>query len=481
MKPEEFRTFGYEVVDWIANYLETNRNLPVLPDVKPGALVDSLPASGPQAGEPMQDILRDFRDLIVPAITHWNHPRFFAYFAVSASAPGILAEMLSAALNVNGMVWKSAPASAELEQVTLSWLRQWMGLPDEFLGIIYDTASTSTMHAIAAARERADPQARSSGNSSGLTLYTSEQSHSSVEKGALTLGIGRENVRAIPVDAEFRMRADALEQSIARDLAAGKQPFCIVATVGTTSTSSIDPVPAIANIAHRYGLWLHVDAAYGGSAAVVPELRYVLDGAARAHSLVVNPHKWLFTPIDVSVLYTREPEILRRAFTLVPEFLKTAEDPRAVNFMDYGMQLGRRFRALKLWFVFRYFGRDGIGEIIRNHVKWAKDLAAIIAAHPSFEVAAPVPFSLICFRYRGSDQQNRDLLDRINLSGKAFLSHTVLNGRYVLRLAIGNIATTWEDLELVWELILKAASANAEWRRPSACASEGGLKPTPLD
>lgn len=461
MKPEEFRTFGYEVVDWITNYLETNRALPVLPNVKPGELVRALPASGPLAGEPLQDILRDFQDLIVPATTHWNHPRFFAYFAASASGPGILAEMLSAALNVNGMVWKSAPACAELEQVTLSWLRQWIGLPEEFFGIIYDTASTSTMHAIAAAREMTDPRSRSSGNVSGLTLYTSEQSHSSVEKGATTLGIGRESVRAIPVDSEFRMRPQSLQQSIDKDIAAGRKPFCVVATVGTTSTSSIDPVPAIADIAERHGLWLHVDAAYGGSAAVVLELQHVLDGAKRAHSLVVNPHKWLFTPIDVSVLYTRQPEILRRAFSLAPEYLKTADDSQAINFMDYGMQLGRRFRALKLWFVFRYFGRDGIAELIRNHVRWAKELATTIAAHPSFEVVAPVPLSLICFRYRGSDEQNRNLLDRINLSGEAFLSHTVLNGRFVLRLAIGNIATTWEDLEAVWKLILRTAAQDS--------------------
>ncbi len=454
MTPQEFRTFGYQVVDWIAYYLDTNRELPVLPDRQPGQLIDALPASAPDRGEPMDAILRDFRDLIVPAVTHWNHPSFFAYFATSASMPGILAETLCAALNVNGMLWKSAPAATELEQVTLSWLRQWLGLPDELFGIIYDTASTSTMHAIAAAREMADPEARRRGADGTLTLYTSAHSHSSVEKGAVTLGIGQRNVRAIPVDADFRMRPDALQQAIEADLTAGRKPFCVVATVGTTSTSSIDPVPAIADIAERYGLWLHVDAAYGGSAAVVPELRFVLDGADRAHSIVVNPHKWLFTPLDASVLYTREPETLRRAFSVVPEYLKTTEDPRAVNFMEYGMQLGRRFRALKLWFVFRHFGREGVASI-RNHVQWAQHLAATIQAHPSFEVCAPVPLSLICFRYRGTDQQNRQLLANINLSGRAFLSHTVLNDRFVLRLAIGNIATTWVDLEAVWNLILE--------------------------
>jgi aromatic-L-amino-acid decarboxylase len=347
MTPQQFRTFGYEVVDWIANYLETNRELPVLPNRQPGELIDSLPVSAPDRGESMDGILRDFRELILPAVTHWNHPRFFAYFAVSSSMPGILAEMLSAALNVNGMLWKSCPAATELEQVTLSWLRQWLGLPDEFFGIIYDTASISTMHAIAAAKHRADPEARRRGSDGTLTLYTSEQSHSSVEKGALTLGIGQENVRAIPVDREFRMRPEALQNAIERDIAAGKKPFCVVATVGTTSTSSIDPVAAIADVAERYGLWLHVDGAYGGSAAVVPELQSVLDGAARAHSIVVNPHKWLFTPIDVSVLYTREPDTLRQAFSLVPEYLKTAEDPRMVNFMDYGIQAMVRLPVLR--------------------------------------------------------------------------------------------------------------------------------------
>jgi aromatic-L-amino-acid decarboxylase len=455
---DEFRKFGYETVDWIADYLENNRALPVLPAVNPGDLIDLLPQSGPERGEPMETILEDFRRLIVPELTHWNHPRFFAYFAVSASKPGILAEMLAAALNVNGMLWKSAPAVTELEQVTLDWLRQWLGLPAGLFGIIYDTASISTMHAIAAAREMADPEVRRRGGVGDLVLYTSEQAHSSVEKGALALGVGRENVRKIPVDTAFRMLADDLRMAIQADRAAGKRPFCVVATVGTTSTSSIDPVPAIAGIAEEHGLWLHVDAAYGGPAAILPELRHILNGAERAHSIVVNPHKWLFTPIDISVLYTREPEILRRAFSLIPEYLKTAEDPRAVNYMDYGVQLGRRFRSLKLWFVLRYFGREGIAAAIRNHIEWARRLADLIERDPDFELAAPTPFSLVCFRYRGGDEENRRLLDAVNASGEAFLSHTVLNGRFVLRLAIGNLGTTWEDVAATWDLLKRKST-----------------------
>ena len=457
MNNEEFRSYAHQVVDWMADYLENIRDYPVLPDIQPGALVDQLPASAPEHGERMDAILKDFENSIVPALTHWNHPRFLAYFAISGSYPGILGEMLSGVLNVNGMLWKSCPALTELEQVTLGWLRQWMGLSPDFFGIIYDTASIASMHAIAAAREMADPEARTRGNTGNLTLYSSADAHSSIEKGAITLGIGQDNVRKIPVDEAFRMRVDVLRETMTSDREAGKKPFCVVATVGTTSTSSIDPVPAIAAVAEEFGAWLHIDAAYGGAAAVVPELRYILEGSERAHSLVVNPHKWLFTPVDLSAFYTSRPDILRRAFSLVPEYLKTAEDARALNYMDYGVQLGRRFRALKLWFVMRHYGHEGIAELIRSHINYAQKLAGLIRSDPDFEVAAPTPFSLVCFRYRGSDQDNQALLDKINASGRAFLSHTVLNGRFALRLAIGNFATTWEDIEEVWGVIKQSA------------------------
>lgn len=458
MSPDEFRRHGHDLIDWLANYLATVRGYPVLPPASPGKLTDQLPPEAPQTGEPFDAIFAGFERLIVPALTHWNHPRFFAYFAVSGSPPGILGELLAAGLNVNGMLWKSCPAATELEQVTLGWLREWIGLPPEYFGILYDTASISSLHAIAAARYLADPSVAEHGDSSRLVLYTSEQAHSSIEKSAITIGIGRRNIRKVAVDAEFRMRPDGLREAIQEDLRSGLQPFCIVATVGTTSSSSIDPVPEVASVSEEHGLWLHVDAAYGGTAAVVPEMRAVLAGAERAHSLVVNPHKWLFTPVDCSAFFTRRPDILRNAFSLIPEYLRTAEDPRAINLMDYGVQLGRRFRALKLWFVMRHYGRDGVVQIIRHHIEYAHKLAALIVESGRFELAAPVPFSLVCFRYRGSEEENRRILESVNLSGFAFLSHTLLNGKYTLRFAIGHVETTWEDVSATWDAIQAAAS-----------------------
>ncbi|MGZ7029850.1 MAG: pyridoxal phosphate-dependent decarboxylase family protein, partial [Terriglobales bacterium] len=404
---EDFRRAGHEVVDWIAHYLEHTRDYPVLPKVKPGDLTDALPPSAPESGETYAAILRDFNDIIVPAVTHWNHPRFMAYFATSASAPAVLAEALSAALNTNGLHWKTSPAVAELEQLALGWLRQWLGLPDDYFGMIYDTASVSSLHALAAAREMADPEARVEGSRPLLTLNPSAESHSSIEKAAIALGVGQKNVRKIPVDAEFRMRPDALAQSIEADVQQGKHPFCVVATVGTTSSTSVDPVAAIAGIAEKHKLWLHIDAAYAGPAAILPECRYIFEGAERAHSIVLNPHKWMFTPVDLSAFYTRRPDILRRAFSLIPEYLRASEDPRAINMMDYGIPLGRRFRSLKLWFLMRYFGRERTQAILRRHIAWAKQLAETIGRDARFEVVAPVPFSVVCFRYKGSDEENR--------------------------------------------------------------------------
>jgi aromatic-L-amino-acid/L-tryptophan decarboxylase len=453
MSPEEFRRHGHEVVDWIADFLAHPEKFPVMPRIAPGDLTDALPSSGPERGEPMDAILADFRDKIVPAATQWNHPGFMGYFATTATGPGILGEMLTAALNTQGFLWKTSPAVTELEQVTLDWLRQWLGLPDPLFGIIFDTASTSTLHAIAAARQCVDPDTRTLGGARGMVLYTSEQAHSSVEKGALALGIGQENVRKIAVDELFRMRPEALEVSIRRDVDSGLRPFCVVATAGTTSTSSIDPTPRIADIAERYTLWLHLDAAYAGTAALAPELRHVLDGAARADSIVVNPHKWMGVPIDLSVLYTRKPGVLRSAFSLVPDYLKTGDNPRAVNLMDYGVPLGRRFRALKLWFVMRYYGREGIAARVRDHVAWARELSSDIAADPRFEISAPVPLSLVCFRLKADDDANRALLDRVNASGEALLSPTTLHGRFVLRLAIGNHGTTREHVRRVWDIV----------------------------
>lgn len=457
MPAEEFRKAGHEIVDWIADHLAEPRQRAVMTDVVPGQLVDQLPAQAPEQGEPFEAIFRDFQDLIVPASTIWNHPRFFNFFSVSTSGPGILAEALIATLNMNGMIWKSSPAVTELEQVTLGWLRQWVGLPDSFFGMIHDTASLATMHAILAARTMADGGVRTEGGSPGMVLYTSEQAHSSVEKGALALGIGQKFVRKIGLDNGYRMRPDLLREAIAADKAAGLRPFCVVATVGTTATTAVDPVPEIADICEAENLWLHVDGAYGGHAGLVPEYRHYLAGCERAHSFVVNPHKWLFTPIDLSAFYTRRPEVLRQALSLVPSYLQSAENPRAVNYMDYSVALGRRFRALKLWFVMRYFGHERIVGIVRHHIAMAQELARRIAADERFEVVAPVPLSLVCFRLKGPDELTRKLLERVDADRHAFLGQTVLDGRLVIRLAIGNIHTTEQDLEETWALIQRCA------------------------
>ncbi|HNY39998.1 MAG TPA: pyridoxal-dependent decarboxylase [Bryobacteraceae bacterium] len=457
MSPEEFRRHGHAVVDWIAGYLENTRDYPVLARIQPGDLASALPPSAPDQGEPMEAILADFQRQILPAVTHWNHPGFHAYFSVSASAPGILGEMLAAALNVNSMVWLSCPASVELEAVVMSWLRQWIGLPESFFGMIHDTASVSTLHAIAAARAVADPGIRQIGAARGLVVYTSEHAHSSVEKGALSLGIGRDHVRKIGVDAQYRMDPALLRQAIAADLTNGLKPCCVVSTTGTTSVASVDPVAAIQDIADEFKLWHHIDAAYGGPAAILPERRWILDGAERADSLVINPHKWLFTPMDFSGFYCRRPDILRQAFALVPEYLKTSQDNVATNLMDYGIPLGRRFRALKLWFVMRYFGREKVQSILRAHIEWAAELRSLIEADPRFEIAAPTLFSLVCFRLKSGDDATRALLEAINASGKSFVSGNVLDGRFVIRYAIGNIGTTREDILGDWSLLQSLA------------------------
>lgn len=456
---DEFRRAAHQAVDWVAEYLRDPRKYPVVSRIKPGELVDALPAAGPEQGEKYEVILRDFEKLILPAVTHWNHPDFFAFFAISSSAPAIIGELLAAALNTNGLHWKTSPALAELEQVSLGWLRKWMGLPEDFFGMIFDTASVGSLHAIAAAREFADPEAHARGGRGDLVLYTSDQAHSSIEKAAIALGIGQNNVRKIASDGEFRMKPQELAGAIEQDLAAGHKPFCVVATVGTTSSTSIDPVPEIADVCERHKLWLHVDAAYAGAAAIIPEYRPILKGCERAHSFLVNPMKWMFVPVDLNAFYTRYPDVLRRTFSLTPEYLRTAGAEREVNLMDYAIPLGRRFRALKLWMTMRYFGREGMARMLRAHMEWAQRLAKMVDAEPRFERAAPVPFSVVCFRYKGTDDENRRIVERVNDSGKAYMSQTTLNGRTVLRIAIGNMGTTWEDVAQCWELVRGAASA----------------------
>jgi aromatic-L-amino-acid decarboxylase len=456
MSAEEFRRYGHRVVDWIADYLAQPENYPVLSRNEPGQVKAALPASAPERGESMEGILADLDRIILPGVTHWNHPGFFAYFASSGSGPGILGEMFSAAFNVNAMLWRTSPSATELEEVTLDWLRQMMGLPENFSGVIYDLASISTLCAIAAAREIAPP--------GRLRVYASEHAHSSVDKGVMTLGMGRDGVRKIATDAEYRMKPDALAQAIKEDRAEGWQPFCVVATVGTTSMSSIDPVPQIADICEREGLWLHIDAAYGGAAAIVPEMKWILAGCERADSLVVNPHKGLFVPVDLSVLFCRKMEALKKAFSLVAEYLRTSEDNEVKNFMDYGPQLGRRFRAIKFWFVMRYFGVEGLVERIRDQIAMAREFAAWVDESADFERLAPVPFSLVCFRANPSsveaeahlDKLNEQLLDEVNRAGKVYLSHTKLDGKFTLRLAIGNIRTRREHIKLAWDELVSA-------------------------
>ncbi len=477
MSADEFRRHGRALVDWIADYFERVERLPVLAQVEPGELISKLPSAPPEVGEPMTDILADVDRLIVPALTHWSHPSFFAYFATSTSAPGIFAEMLSAAFDVKALLWRAAPAAQELEEVALSWLRQMTGLPEDFSGIIYDTASVSTLHAIAAARESLDLNVREAGMSGRddlppLRVYCSEQAHSSVDKCVLTLGLGQSSLRKIPADAEFRMDARALARAVEEDRRNGVLPFCVVATVGTTSTSSIDPVPEIADVCAREKLWLHVDAAYAGSAAIVPELRHLFAGWERADSLTLNPHKWLFTPFDLSVLYTRRMDALHRAFSLVPEYLRTLEAGKESvrNHSEYGVQLGRRFRALKLWMVIRYFGREGLAARIREHCRLARLFAAWIEAAPGWELLAPVPLGLVCFRAAPAarageaaaehaarlDALNESIMHAVNATGGAFLSHTKLKHVFTLRLAVGNIRTTETHVANVWRLLQEA-------------------------
>jgi aromatic-L-amino-acid decarboxylase len=459
---ETFRRCGHRVIDWIADYLDHPERYPVLAQIEPGVIRSQLPVLPPDDPEALSAIIDDVEKVIVPGLTHWNHPAFMAYFGITGSAPGILGELLSAAFNINAMLWKTSPAATEMEELVLDWLRQMIGLPAGFSGIIYDTASVSTMHAIAAAREVVPGlNSRELGlsgrpDAARLRLYTSEQAHSSVEKGAITLGIGQAGVRKISVDSEFRMQSAALEQAIQEDLKIGWTPFCVVATVGTTSTTSIDPVPQIADICRKYNVWLHVDAAYGGAAAIVPEMRWVLDGCDRADSLVVNPHKWIFTPMDLSAFYSRRMDVLKQAFSLVPEYLKTGQDASVQNLMDYGVQLGRRFRALKLWMVIRTYGRKGIAARIREHMRLAQLVAAWIDADSRFERLAPVRFSTVCFRAvpadgEDADRLNEALLNAVNASGEVFLSHTRLHDQFTIRMAIGNIRTDESIVHRAWE------------------------------
>jgi aromatic-L-amino-acid decarboxylase len=470
LPPEVFRAAMHRAADLIADYLERVEEYPVLPPVSPGDVGRSLPESPPAEPEPVDRLLDDYRRLIEPNVTHWNHPGFLAYFAISGSGPGILGEALAAGLNVNAMLWRTSPAVVELEERVCDWLRQMMDLPPGFRGHVNDTASSSSLVALAAARHRLpDLEVRTKGlagrpDAPALTVYASEQAHSSIDKACIVLGIGQENVRRVATDGEFRMSVPALEEAIARDRAAGKLPMAVVATLGTTSTTSVDPIAAIADVCAREGIWLHADAAYAGSAAICPEYRALMPGLERADSIVANPHKWLFTPVDCSILWVKDPALLRSAFSLVPDYLRT-DEPGVTNLMDLGFQLGRRFRSLKLWMVIRAFGVEGLRERIREHCAIARELAARIEAHPGFELAAPVPFSTVCFRAvlpggspEEQDRFNERLLARVNAAGPFFLSPTTLHGRLTPRISVGNIRTTREHAEALWRLLKESAA-----------------------
>lgn len=466
MNPSDFRRHGHALVEWVADYLEHTERYPVLPRVAPGEVRSALPGTAPEHGEPFEVIFADFERVLVPALTHWNHPGFFGYFAITASEAGILAEFLAAALNQQAMLWRTSPAATELEEVALGWLRELMGLPASFEGVIYDTASIASLHALAAAREAALPGVRDAGltgHRATLRVYASEHAHSSIDKAAILLGLGQQALCKIAADDEFRMRPEDLRAAIARDRAAGVQPLAVVATVGTTSTTSVDPVDEIAAVCRAERIWLHVDAAYAGAAAIIPEHRSSFAGWTHADSIVVNPHKWLFTPFDLSAFYCRRMDVVMRAFSLVPEYLTTAESSRGVrNLMDTGIQLGRRFRSLKLWMILRHFGAAGLRDALTEHIRLAQLFSRWVDADSEFERLAPVPFSVVCFRARPSachldreelDAFNERLLEAVNATGEVFLSHTRLQGQFVLRLAIGHLKTTERHVARAWTLL----------------------------
>lgn len=467
MSVEEFRNQGYKFIDWICSYITNIEDYPVLSESNPGEIREKLPAQAPEKGESIDSILEDFDRTIMPGITHWNHPKFFAYFSISSSFPAMLGEMLSNAVNVNGMLWKTSPSATELEEAVGAWLRDMLHLPEEFFGMIVDTASISSLYALTAARERIKGlDIRLNGYPTGdqsrpICIYCSDQAHSSIDKAGIVLGFGLENIKRIPSDENFRMRTDLLEQAIREDIDAGKTPAAVVATIGTTSTTSIDPVPEIGRICRKYDLWFHVDGAYGGIASIIPEFSHLMDGFEYVDSYVTNPHKWLFVPIDLSMFYFRDRDLFKKAFSMVPEYLTTAESEVATDYMNYGVQLGRRFRSLKLWFVLRYFGREGIINRLRESIRLAKLFESQVLKTDGFETMAPVPFSTICFRYNPGnlsdgelERVNAALMDNVNGSGSVYISHTKLNGKYTLRFAIGNIRTNEEHIMEAWKKIV---------------------------
>jgi len=473
--PEIFRKQLHQLADWTADYREKIGERRISPNDPPGTVLAQLERTPPETAAPLDKIFDDIEHIIVPGVTHWAHPQFMSYFGCTTTSPGILAEMMTGALNVNAMTWRTSPAATELETLVLDWLRQWLGLPNEFAGVVYDTASISTMHALATAREDAAPNTRELGLSGRdlpiFRIYASDQAHSSVEKGAIAIGIGEDNVRRVPTDAEFRLNVSALREMVASDLRNNFKPLAVVATVGTTSTASVDPVPEIAQVCREQKMWLHIDGAYGAGLALLPECKSIAAGWSEADSIVVNPHKMLFVPFDFSALYVRDIARLRRLFALVPEYLHLRDPVGAeINYMDYGVQLGRRFRALKAWVVWRAFGRAGMAARIRDHLRLANLFADWIKGDKRFELSAPVVMGVVCFRFIGVrenkiDMMNSEIVERINASGRAYLTQTKLHGRTVLRIGLGNVLTTEQHLHDVWQLIKTTASEVATYFR----------------
>jgi aromatic-L-amino-acid decarboxylase len=467
MTPEEFRLSGYAVVDWIARYMEELEDYPVLSPARPGEIRARLPPRAPEAGEPLEAMLRDLDEIVLPGVTHWQSPNFFAYFSANASAPAILGDLVSSGLGVQGMLWATSPAATELETHVLDWLVEMLDLPEEFSsrssggGVIQDTASSAALCALLAARERvSDFQINQRGVDRPLVAYASAQAHSSIEKAVKVAGIGRENLTLIDVDERYAMRPQALVEAIRADKGVGRIPFFVAATVGTTSSSAVDPLKAIGEICRGHHLWLHVDAAYAGSAAVCPELRFIHDGVELATSYCFNPHKWLLTNFDCDVFYVADRATLIRTLSVLPEYLKNraTESGAVLDYRDWHVPLGRRFRALKLWFVIRHYGVEGLRRHIRRHVALAKEFATWVEEDARFELAAPVPLSLVCFRHVGGDEVNQRLMDRLNASGEIYLTHTKLDDKLTLRLAICGTYTERRHVERAWRLIREAAA-----------------------
>jgi aromatic-L-amino-acid decarboxylase len=466
LSSEELRAHLHRMADWVANYRESIGERAISPSAASGAIAAQLRAQGWEVSSTVDAIVHDLDQVVMPGILHWGHPAFLGYFGSTSNGPALLGEIAAAALNVSAMTWRTSPAATEMETVTLGWIRDAIGLSDSFFGVVYDTASIATLHALAAARERSGSQIRARGLAGRgdlprYRIYASDQAHSSVQKAAIVLGIGEDNVVHIPTDGEFRMDARSLREAIDADAGSGFRSLAVVATVGTTSTGSVDPIPEVSQICAERGIWLHVDAAYGGALGALEEGRWALEGTERADSIVVNPHKWLFVPLDFSALYTRHPEILRSVFSLVPEYLRgDAANGEGPNYMDYGIQLGRRFRALKAWMVFRAFGRTGIVSRIREHLRLAQLFASWVDSDKSFVRAAPVTMGIVCFRCEPggngaeeSDALNEAIVEAVNAAGRTYLTHTRLNGRVAMRIGLGNVLTTEDHLAVAWEEI----------------------------